>query len=76
LPGLSQNNDAYLLNCKDEVWNQSSVKGKLKFEILHVRNNAKMHYQEDGSSSKASITLGDGTSPKHGTCLMDAKMKK
>jgi hypothetical protein len=59
-----QNNDAYLLNRTDEMCNQSSIKGKLKFEILHVRNNAKMHDQEDGSLSKASIALGDGTSPK------------
>jgi hypothetical protein len=36
-----QNNDAYLLNCRDEVWNQSLVKRKLKFKILHVKNNAK-----------------------------------
>jgi hypothetical protein len=71
-----QNNDAYLLSCRDEVLNQSLVKGKLKFEILHVRNNAKMDDQEDGSSSKASIALGDGTSLEHGTCLMDERMKE
>jgi hypothetical protein len=49
---------------------------KLKFEILHVRNNAKMHDQKEWSLSKASITLRDGTSPKHGTCLMDARLKE
>jgi hypothetical protein len=71
-----QNNDEYLLNCRDEVWNQSSIKGKLKLEISHVRNNAKMHDQKDVSSSKASIELVDGTSPKYRTCLMNARMKE
>jgi hypothetical protein len=52
-----QNNDVDLLNCGDEVWNQSLVKGKLKFKMLHVRNNAKMHDQEDGSSSKANMNV-------------------
>jgi hypothetical protein len=41
LPRLMQNNVAYLLNCRDEVWNQSLVERKLEFEIVHVRNNAK-----------------------------------
>jgi len=47
-----QNNDAYLLNCRDEMWNQSSVKRKLKFEIRHVKNNAKMHDQRMGAYQK------------------------
>jgi hypothetical protein len=71
-----QNNDAHVMNHRDEMWNQSSIKGKLKFEILHVKKNAKMHDQEDGNLSKANITLGNGTSPKHETCLMDARMKE
>jgi hypothetical protein len=47
-----QNNVAYLLNCRDEVWNQSPIKRKLEFEIVHVKNNAKMHDQKGESLSR------------------------
>jgi hypothetical protein len=35
------------LNNRDEIWNQSLVERKLEFEIMHVRNNANTHDQED-----------------------------
>jgi hypothetical protein len=52
LPRLLQNNIAYLLNCRDEVWNQSPVEWKLEFEIVHVRNNAKTHDLKDERLSR------------------------
>jgi hypothetical protein len=54
------------LNNRDEIWNQSLVERKLEFEIMHVRNNANTHDQEDDNLSRyysrASISFGDGTS--------------